>query len=288
VIAACLTMVLCSPPLGGCASGHNAARKPGSTGSPSNPAEAETDPGRNTGVATFGTVPSGQVSPSPRLSPDRAISQVEAMLDGSGIRSITLGPALTRSDKSARQIHTAISASRVSGADLERPLWFASLAQGDLAELLNPGQHDLGEVIDGSVTTLISPGGATRAVDGGAGVVAAGQVFGPKQTDGQVAVYLQRILRGYGLDLVKVRVWHLVSDAVEIVAKASDLRTVAGKFSALNVQIVGHPARFEGVYLQLDDNSGAPVAITQGSARVGAGGLWLKPDLPVDLGTGHG
>ena len=177
----------------------------------------------------------------------------------------------------------------VSGKDM-LPLWEGDLMAGATAERLATTQPSLAGVLGGVVEQGELPDGSVVDVASGTlGATARGQVF-PDQdaSDADIVAKLTTVVRALGLTPLEIRVLRPLGAAPLVRAAVANIADAGNSFYKLNQALLGSPASYEGLYFELDDSAGRPLAITTAALRAGTGGLWVRPGLPVDLGTGHG
>lgn len=194
---------------------------------------------------------------------------------------------------SGRALQVDLSTSAWSGTGPIRASWEGSLVQGAIAEQLAGGE-DTSTGLAGATFRVHLPDGTVRTIDAGAGQVRKGQVFSHLDPAGQEAarVEVQKALRSFGLEPVSISFFTYQDDAVEIVCEVpagGELRD----FELLRQTLTGSPASYEGVYLEVRDSDGSPIAASATAFRTGAGSQWVDPEFgssvgEVGRGTVHG
>ncbi len=165
-----------------------------------------------------------------------------------------------------------------------RAFWEGSLLQGAVAEDLATGQ-DTSTGIAGGTFVVHAPNGSTKELDAGAGKVQVGQVFRLLDATGQAQATadIRASVERYGLKISSVQFVRYRDDAVAVVADIPP----GGSFhelEALRQALTGNPAWYEGVYLEVRDETGAPIAISATAFRTGAGMMWVDPARSGSLG----
>ncbi|MGI8416636.1 MAG: hypothetical protein ACR2P2_10640 [Nakamurella sp.] len=155
-----------------------------------------------------------------------------------------------------------------------RAFWEGSLFQGVVAEDLATGS-DTATGVSGGTFTLHFSDGTTHQVDAGAGKVRTGQIFAQLDAAGreQAARDSAAIVESFGLVATSVTFVTYRDDALAVVASVPPGGSVKD-FELLRQALTGSPVRYEGVYLEVRDSSGAPIAISAGAFRTGNGLLW--------------
>jgi hypothetical protein len=215
----------------------------------------------------------------------QAITQITAGLDRGTLTGADLATA--RAGYPGRWLFTEITCASTQNGAIIPAEWQADLAQGAIAER-TATTGDLRDAVSGAQMRVTLANGSTITVLGGAGDVATGQHFATPPNDPAAILYARKTLAAFKLRPVSMRVFHPLGDALSVVATVNDLRTVAGRFDAIQDALLGARARYEGLYLELRTVTGTVVARSSVSLRTGAGRLWVRPGLPVDLGTAHG
>ncbi|MCW2791710.1 MAG: hypothetical protein JWO76_808 [Nocardioides sp.] len=169
-----------------------------------------------------------------------------------------------------------------------RLTWLAALAQGAVADLVRTDQVATNQVVRGSSVIVTSPSGRTRTLDGGVGYVAAGQVFDGQvdsRDDRTIVDDVDETLRSHGLSPVSVQVLHPLGPAVSVVATLSEGTEVNWTIDDLREAISGDPKAFEGLLIEIDSPSGAPLLVTGVAYRTGLGGTWFAEGQDVVFGV---
>lgn len=222
---------------------------------------------------------------------DSAISDTLAGLDSSYFTSLRLGPPQGDGVAQGLWLYATLRGDSAEAGSGVRFGWEADLAQGAIAERLAGDRPDLGEVITGSVETLVLPDGSQANLGGGAGNITAGQRFGAQEsgaTDEQITASVSNTLEEFGLTPQTVRVLRPLGPAVYAVATIDDVKSLAGKFETLRSAILGSPYQYEGLYLEIDQVDGTPLVRAGTAYRSGAGTLWFAPGIDEVLGLAHG
>ena len=76
--------------------------------------------------------------------------------------------------------------------------------------------------------------------------------------------------------------------AVYVVATIGDLKDIDGRFDEIRATLLGDPARYEGLYLEIDSADGTPIARNATAYRSGTGRLWIAPGYDDIVGAAHG
>jgi hypothetical protein len=163
--------------------------------------------------------------------------------------------------------------------------WEGSLLQGALAEQFATG-GDTSTGIAGGVFITHFPDGSIDTTDAGAGQVVKGQVFTQLTTASSqdaARAEISRTLDGYGLTTVSVSFVTYRDTAVAVVAQLSAGSQLT-EFDTIRQAITGSPAIFEGVYFEVVDSAGSPVAVSTTAFRTGAGSQWVHTKLSGTVG----
>lgn len=167
-----------------------------------------------------------------------------------------------------------------TGSGIARALWERDLFTGAVRDEF--AARGFGSVIDGSAT-LVTPDGARQPAGGGVSIgVRTDQVFDAIPSG--MASTISKQATSIGLRSVQVETMQVLQDVLVIHA-VSD--SPAADVAALRQQgglqfLLGQPPmNFEGVYLEIDNNSGSPVYITDTAPRDGGGGWWADPSLGI-------
>lgn len=171
-----------------------------------------------------------------------------------------------------------LSVPAIRGADIGKALWEGDLFTGALRDEF--AARGLGDVID-AYGTFVTPDGSREAAGGGVSYgVATNQVFNPIPTN--IASTVAKAGATIGLHSVEVETMRVLQDALVIRATSNSPKTDVAALLAkggLTFLLGQNPSNFEGVYLQIDDNSGNPVYDTSTAPRAGGGGYWAAPSL---------
>jgi hypothetical protein len=217
----------------------------------------------------------------------QALEQILSGVDPDTFVSAGIGSAPSPDDWQGNWFYATVKADAIKDAADLPALWEADLVQGALAEDLDEDQPNLANVIVGSSFSVQLPDGSIKPADGGAGDVAAGQSFS-NAPDDQIIAAAKSTLASYGLQPHEVRVLHPLGPALYVVATVADLKKIQGQLELLRHDLIGKPALYEGLYLELRDSAGESLARYAIALRSGTGRLWIRPGLDVDLGTAHG
>lgn len=247
--------------------------------SASSPAPVRTN--QPVAYAPIGAPMSGELS---GIAPADALARVVARMDSNMFATVSIGKPPTADDWQGNWLYATINVDSLTNAAYLPELWEADLLQGALAESMNAGQRDLANVVVGSTFTARLPDGSEATLGGGAGDVAAYQEFAAPTDDNAVA-QAQTVLSKFGLATIDVRVLHPLDSALYVVAQVKDVNTLANQLNVLQNDLLGSPLEFEGLYLEIRDSSGQPIVRSASAFRSGAGHIWAKPDLGVDLGV---
>lgn len=184
----------------------------------------------------------------------------------------------------ARQLHLDVSAGNFDKGGAIRAFWEGSLLQGAIAEDLATGS-DTSTGVSSGVFAVHLQDGTVKELAAGAGKVVAGQVFARLDGAGQqrVSGEIVAVAASFGLRVASTKFVSYRDDAVAIVAEVRPGGSLRD-FESLRVALTGSPARYEGVYLEVRDSSGTPIAISATAFRSGAGVLWVDPALSGRIG----
>lgn len=218
----------------------------------------------------------------------QALPTVLRGLDASAFVSADLGAAPTSDDWQGRWFYATVRAPSVSNAGALFNTWQAELAQGALAEVMDVNEPDLANVIVGSTIQAQLPDGTTAVVGGGAGDIAAGQQFRFPADDAHAVGQARKIVKQFGLRPGSVRVLHADGAALAVTATVASRHQLAGIVGRLKDALLGSPARYVGLYLELRDSSGAPLVKVAVALRTGVGTFWTRPGFTEDVGIAHG
>lgn len=173
-----------------------------------------------------------------------------------------------------------------SGTEMEA-IWEFDLLQGAVSESIATTGNLSSGVVGYKLTIAGTKG--SEVVTGGSGDVAADQHFSSADlSDAQLISSAVDTLRKYGLDARDVTVLHAMDPALRVIATISDFNALSGKVELLRSALVGDPIAVEGLYLLILDSNGEAVIEASTAYRSGAGRLWIRPNLKIDLGTSHG
>jgi hypothetical protein len=177
------------------------------------------------------------------------------------------------------------------GSDVEA-MWQADIAMGAVAELVNNGTP--GILCNGLIGAIVS-GRTARS-----GTVApvsepvmftnapANQYFAASaDTSAQIATSVAHTASSFGLTPSSVRVLDADGPAIEVVLTTPDsVKLTEPLFLHLTSALLPHPSPYVGAYLEIRDQSGAPLIKIIRSARTSSGGQWIAPG--TEVGYPHG
>lgn len=163
------------------------------------------------------------------------------------------------------------------GQDVE-PIWEAQLLEGAVAEQVG-STVDLRDAFGGATFDLRLPSGKTIPdYGGGLGDVVRGQQFS-NPTEGRIRSSIRSAATRFNLTIDSIKVFRAAAPAPAVVVTASDLGSVAANLKDIEGAMFGDPPTYEGYFLAVNDESGAPVIRASTSFRTGAGQFWIRPDL---------
>lgn len=132
--------------------------------------------------------------------------------------------------------------------------------------------------------TLVTPEGQQQPIGGGFGHVAPNQVF--NDVPGSIGTTIANAARRFGLRSTRVSTVTALQPAV-VIHTTTDTPTASVNAlihsGGLSSILGGSPTRFEGVYLEIRDTSGAPIYISATAARAGAATFWADPSLGLQM-----
>jgi hypothetical protein len=162
--------------------------------------------------------------------------------------------------------------------------WEGSLLQGALAEGLATGA-DTSTGISGGTFVIHLPDGTSKDVTAGAGKVRTGQVFRRLDATGhlQATSDIHAVVESFGLRLASTTFYTYRDDAIAVIADVPPGGSLHD-FESLRLALTGSPASYEGVYLEVRDSSGVPIAVSASAFRNGAGVLWVDPTVAGTVG----
>lgn len=169
------------------------------------------------------------------------------------------------------------------GGQIAEAVWQGNLLAGAVADKLAAEGLRLGDV----QATLINGDGDRQPIGGGVGNVVRDQRFTAIPADiRERAVDNGRAL---GLKAVQVSVLRVLQDAVAVRAQTATPRVTAGEMLGRQNDFVKsllgvEPHAFEGVFIAVEDTSGALVAVSGYAARAGSSLVWVDPGLNVETG----
>jgi hypothetical protein len=200
---------------------------------------------------------------------DEAIALTLAGLDSEAFAEARLG------DAPGDQAHKgAWFYATLADADSPLPvsLWEGDLATGAVADRLAKGADNLAEVVAGSSFYAT---GTREELGGGVGDVVPGQAFSAAGlSDEAIIKSATDELAKAGLSATEVRVLRPLDAALLVRVKVADLAKTPVNLAELQQALMGSPARFEGIYLEISTDIG-PVAVSSLSLRTGAGRQWI-------------
>jgi hypothetical protein len=224
-----------------------------------------------------------------RAAPGAAISRALAGVDRATVLKVRIAVRPSQADSGQRNwLYVRVLARSLSYGGSLYSLWQADLVQGSTAEQMGSSTGNLADVFAGIEHVISFPNGSTVNDAGGAGDVVTSQLFHSFTSDALATAAANDTLRDFGLIPDQIRIFHPLQAALYVVAKVPTLSKIAGKLEILRQRLLGNPFRYEGIYLQLNDDHGVPIAREAADYRVGAGRLWVRHGLGVWLGTAHG
>lgn len=184
----------------------------------------------------------------------------------------------------AHELQLDLSAPTMDHGGWIRAFWEGSLLQGAIADGLASGS-DTSTGVSGGTFVIHLPDGTSHDMMAGAGKVRAGQVFSRLDAAGQdqAASDIQAVVASFGLRLVSTEFVTYRDDAVAVIADVPPGGS-PHDFESLRQALTGNPASYEGVYLEIRDSSGVPIAISATAFRAGAGMQWVDPTLAGTVG----
>lgn len=167
----------------------------------------------------------------------------------------------------------------LNGSDITEALWQGNLLSGALVDEFRA--RGFGQIAEAH-GTLVSPDGQRQIIGGGFGHVAPNQVF--NDIPGSIGASIAAAASRFGLRSTRVSTVSSLQSCVVVHAitdtPASSVAALI-RNGGLRAILDGSPTRFEGIYLDVRDGSGAPVYISATAARAGAATFWVKPGLGV-------
>jgi hypothetical protein len=103
----------------------------------------------------------------------------------------------------------------------------------------------------------------------------------------QATTSIATTVAAFGLEFGSATFTQYRDDAVAVVATVPQGSSFH-ELEALRIAITGSPVRYEGVYLELRNSGGQPLAITAAAFRTGDGRLWVDPSVAGKFGESHG
>jgi hypothetical protein len=173
-------------------------------------------------------------------------------------------------------LHTAVTAGS-DGPEAVRSFWEADLVAGALRDAM----HNYGNtpLYASEIDLQLPDGTVMTGASGGIGDVAYDQEFTGDVTADGLNHDILSVLVDAGLTIKSVAIINADQSAPAIVAETSDPAGFVAKADPTLVAAYGVPPRYEGYYLEVDDEAGAPVFIQSTSFRTGVGRRWVRPDL---------
>jgi hypothetical protein len=192
-------------------------------------------------------------------------------------------PDATGSAVSGLAVRCDLLVDGTQGSAISQALWERDLFMGAVRDEF--AARGFGTVIDGDAT-LVTPNGTQEDAGGGVSIgVRTDQVFDAIPSD--IASTISANASSIGLSSVQVKTMQVLQDVLVINAvsdsPATDVAALQ-KQGGLQFLLGQPPMNFEGVYLQIDDNSGNPVYITDTAPRDGGGSVWADPSLGLNQG----
>jgi len=223
--------------------------------------------------------------PAPSAASDADIVQTELSKRPTG--SAVLGAEISRPEgttATAGQLHLDLSATTLDGGGWIRSFWEGSLLQGAVADELATGL-DTSTGVSGGTFVIHLPDGTSKELGAGAGKVRTRQIFSRLDASGheQASSNITAVLASFGLGSISTTFITYRDDAVAIVAQVPTGGSLHD-FDSLRLALTGTPAQYEGVYLEVRDSSGSPIAISATAFRTGAGTLWVDPTVAGTIG----
>jgi hypothetical protein len=166
-----------------------------------------------------------------------------------------------------------------TGSEITAALWQANLLAGAVVDEFRV--RGFGTIAEAH-GTLVTPDGRRQAIGGGVGRAAPNQLF--NVVPGSIGATIATAASRFGLRSTRASILSALQPVVVVHATTD---TPANSISALaragglSALLGGSPARFEGVYLEVQDGSGAPVYISATAPRAAATTLWVKPGLGI-------
>jgi hypothetical protein len=221
-------------------------------------------------------------------SPDDVLqASLKARPANSMIAGATLAPnnyQFGGSSAPLLEIDVVASAKYLTPAQRMKVFWEASLFQGALAEGLATGADTSTGIAGGDVAVHLLDGTVAR-IGLGAGQVVTGQRFsrGDDRSRATAVANISKVVQSFGLSVVSVDMITYRDDAVAVTVQVPPNGSFA-RFDELRQAITGSPANFEGVYLELQDDSGATIALSATAFRTGGGSQWTDPGYAGAIG----
>lgn len=173
-------------------------------------------------------------------------------------------------------VHVKVAESAAGGAGVAQAMWTGNLVGGAVKTAFSQARLTVPESVD---VTLVRPDGSTDHIGGGMGNVVPNQQFDSVSSDVQSTVLKNAALEGFAN--VRFSTFAVVDDVIQIQAATSESPPTAansfmhaGGLGGLLGQSVND---FEGVYFELDDETGKPLLINAANPRDGAGVFWADP-----------
>lgn len=167
-----------------------------------------------------------------------------------------------------------------------RSEWEADVVQGAVADAL--AEHGQQPVVGSSMDLLLPNGATAPNVTGGMGDVTVGQSFS-SANDHDIKTALANALSARGLTLRSISILHADQPAPAVVVTADDPAAAVAASQQTVSEVFGQaPPTYEGFYFEIDDASGAPIAIDSAAYRSGAGRSWVAPAYSTVAPQNHG
>jgi hypothetical protein len=219
-----------------------------------------------------------QVAGAPASAVDRLASGLKT------VRNPIVAPA-TDSGVSGMELRFDLRVNSFAGADIAQAIWEGNLLGGAVADTFAASGLPPLVSVD---ATLVDPHGSRQPMGGGLGNVVRDQIFRPI-TARDIAAVTERAQK-LGLRNVAVSRRTVIQDALVVMVDADDparaVDDLRADGNALRALLGVPPASYEGVYLEVRDQSGQPAYIEATAPRAGAGTRWARAGLGIDNGRG--
>lgn len=294
-IHACIGLVLALS-LGSCASVQGRQAGAGGSAAPSNQESQPIPAGPiptaiSDGVSPIARAPVDWSVKVETLRPSDAISKVMSALDASAIDTmeIAAGP---KDSRVGPWFYATLNCPSVDNGGCIPALWEADLAQGSIAELINSSEANLANVVVGATVQVRLPDNSIDITGGDQGDVAARQQFtAGTDSDADIISRAAATIRADGLDVTTIRVLRPLGAALYVVATVPADSSDSGSYAslgALKIDLLGDPARFDGIYVQMNTADGDVIGRITVAERSGHGRLWFNPRYESLVGVPHG